>query len=853
MATEGDKSPPSTEPLPQANKLPENRASESASSNSTKIGSPKELSHEETHHPIFQSNGAFFSWLATCIVGLAALCLFLTQHHIFSSAFKPGEMVDRDLVATRAALVVDDAATAQEQLKARQRVMPVFKRNSLYVEPNVKALNQLLLKISELQQSGLSPLPDPAVFEPRQHLNLLNMDSKAFTDTLSPTADYLNTEKQTHAKVTGQLEKASNEKRLNRQMVANQIKREREVLQDWKKRNGNSEIANNVALLAISLRPSEVQSFVSTILACQARMCHCMSRFPGTSDNEVEQIAYEYLPDTMPPIVRHAGAFLMASTSQPNMEVDQEATEEKLLQAAAAVKPVMKHIDVGQLIIRKNTVLTKEQVESLQSIGVHESNRWPLVLSLCLSLAAAAALIGLFLYAYEPQHLFSTSSVALMFTLSIFCLSLAVAIGRAYPQFVPLPAVALLLRIFQGPRVAGVITFAIIVFLAVDGLVDPNNLIALTAAAGSAIVIYRSSRNSLMASGLFMAVAQAVFFFLAHLVTGHGHGFRTILPVLFSELGGGLTSAIVAIGALPFLESIFGLVTPFRLAEMTDATQPLLRRLEENAPGTYQHSLAVANLAEAGARAIKGDVNLVRAGAMYHDVGKMVRPRYFIENQLGDINPHDSMTPEESRARVLAHVTDGIALAKEYKLPKAVQDFIPMHQGTSLMAYFYHKACVRDGAHNVDPLFYRYPGPKPQSKETAIVMLADVSEAVTHSMHDPTQDEVEQTISKVFQNRWDDGQFTESGLSYHELEQVKKAFAHVWRTLHHERLKYPSTTTGRMAVPPSAVPPAPSSGSSMINSVSPAPASSSPLNAASSAQSSGSNAVNAAPASSEES
>jgi hypothetical protein len=232
-----------------------------------------------------------------------------------------------------------------------------------------------------------------------------------------------------------------------------------------------------------------------------------------------------------------------------------------------------------------------------------------------------------------------------------------------------------------------------------------------------------------------------------------------------------------------------------------------LRRLEENAPGTYQHSLAVANLAEAGARAINVDVNLVRAGAFYHDIGKMVRPRFFIENQLGDKNPHDTMTPEESRERVLAHVTDGIDLAKEYNLPKAVQDFIPMHQGTSLMAYFYHKACVRDGVEKVDPNFYRYPGPKPQSKETSIVMLADVSEAVTHSMHDPSQAEVEAAISKVFTNRWEDGQFSEATLTFVELEKVKMAFVHVWRTLHHERLKYPSTTTGKMAVPPQQVPP----------------------------------------------
>jgi putative nucleotidyltransferase with HDIG domain len=499
----------------------------------------------------------------------------------------------------------------------------------------------------------------------------------------------------------------------------------------------------------------------------------------------------------------------MASSCLPNLIVDEEATEDRRQKSLAAIKPVMKHIDAGQLIVAKNTLLSQANVESLENSGITEPSNWPLVFSLWLSIAAAVALVGLFLYAYEPKHLFSSPSVALMFTLSIAVCGLGTVIGQTYPAFVPLPAVSLLLSIFLGQRVAIAVSLPIAIFLGVDRLVGLHQLLALGTAAGAVMGVYSGRRHSLMAAGIVMSVSQGLAYFLLELFTTHSPSIHRGLQSasqLPLEFAGGLVSAVLAIGSLPFLESIFGMVTPFRLAEMTDADQPLLRRLEENAPGTYQHSLAVANLAEAGARAIGGDVNLVRAGAYYHDVGKLMKPRYFIENQLGDTNPHDAMSPEDSRERVLAHVTDGLVLAKEYNLPKAVQDFIPMHQGTSLMAYFYHKACVRDGAQNVDPAFYRYPGPKPQSKETAIVMLADVSEAVTHSMHDPSQEEVEGAMTKVFQNRWEDGQFSEASLTYAELEKVKKAFVHVWRTLHHDRLKYPSTTTGRMAVPPKVVP-----------------------------------------------
>jgi hypothetical protein len=344
------------------------------------------------------------------------------------------------------------------------------------------------------------------------------------------------------------------------------------------------------------------------------------------------------------------------------------------------------------------------------------------------------------------------------------------------------------------------------VLLAVDRVIDLNNLIALGTASGAAIGTYSKQRHDLVFTGFVIGMMQALGFIASLALVPSISSPALLGKFVTLEFLGGVTSAIVSIGSLPFLEKIFGVLTPFRLAELTNADQPLLRKLEEGAPGTYQHSLAVANLAEAAAHAIQADANLVRAGALYHDVGKMARPKYFIENQLGDKNPHDTMTPEESRQRVLAHVTDGIALAKKYSLPKAIEDFIPMHQGTSLMAYFFHKACLRDGIDKVDQAFYRYPGPKPQSKETAIVMLADVSEAVTHSMTDPTQEEVDAALVKVFENRWQDGQFDQSTLTFDELQKVREAFTRVWRTLHHERLKYPATTSGRMPVPPDPLP-----------------------------------------------
>jgi putative nucleotidyltransferase with HDIG domain len=524
---------------------------------------------------------------------------------------------------------------------------------------------------------------------------------------------------------------------------------------------------------------------------------------PDGQKEEWAKIYYEFLPDNMAEVDRQLASNLVASVLQPDMTVDEAATRERFKHNMDQAIPVTKSIDTGALVIQRGKHLTSDDVNVLNQMGITHSREIGNLLGIAVALLAAFALFGVFLFTYEPQLFFSPSALALMATICVVTSGTAAAVGHDYPQFVPLPAAALILSVVFGRRTSVVLTLLVILFARVCDLIDNTHLVGLAAAAGIALGINITKRKELMLTGVMIGVMQAIGFFAANVVYQPNGLAMPLMLELVRNLLGGLSSAIVGIGSLPFLEIIFGILTPFRVAELSEPDQPLLRQLEEKAPGTYQHSLAVANLAEAGAKAIHVDVNLVRAGAMYHDVGKMMQPRFFIENQLGDKNPHDEIQPEESRARVLAHVTNGLELARKYALPKQVKDFIPEHQGTTVMAYFYHKACVRDGYENVKESDYRYPGPKPQCKETAIVMLADVSEAVTHSMRDPTQEEVEEAMGKVFKARWDDGQFDESGLSTDELEKVKQAFVRVWRTLHHERLKYPSTTTGRMPVPPS--------------------------------------------------
>jgi len=759
------------------------------------------LPQTESHHYWFPSGKSFFYWFITGTIGFICLGLSLTWHHIFSPELHVGDQAERDLVATHSALVVDEPATEQARQEARQSVMPVFKADASHDDTTLASVLAKLNEVTLLQQAGIQPSPTLNDLSTGEKLELLESPEAAVTWLFKEGADQGAIEGQ--SKIRAKIFKARS-KPAELKTIAAEVLKQRHMLQDVKAKH--PDVSADQLFIALAVKPADMQQYKDLTLAATKRMCKVFVRLPTDSSSAWQETAVEFMPEAWSPEVRSHTSAMICSVMQSNIVIDRAATDQKAERTAKEVMPKYKNIAVGQMIVSRKGIITEENLKVLQALGITKINRFGMILGLWVSLAAAVALVGLFLYAYDAKQLFATSSLGLMYTVAIGVLALASVLGKTYPQIVPLPAGALILTIFFGRRVAVAVTLPLAIFLAVDRLLDFQSLVALGTAAGAAIGTYSKRRHALVSAGLVIGVAQALGYLAALAVTQFSGTATSLGKVIGLQFAGGITSAIAAIGSLPFLENMFGMLTPFRLAELTDADQPLLRKLEENAPGTYQHSLAVANLAEAGARAIGADVNLVRAGAFYHDVGKMMKPKYFIENQLGDKNPHDSMQPEDSRARVLAHVTDGLILAKEYKLPKAVQDFIPMHQGTSLMAYFYHKACVRDGADNVDPMFYRYPGPKPQSKETAIVMLADVSEAVTHAMKDPSEEEVEAAMAKVFQNRWDDEQFSEASLTYNELMRIRKAFVRVWRTLHHERLKYPSTTTGRMPVVPDNLP-----------------------------------------------
>jgi cyclic-di-AMP phosphodiesterase PgpH len=268
---------------------------------------------------------------------------------------------------------------------------------------------------------------------------------------------------------------------------------------------------------------------------------------------------------------------------------------------------------------------------------------------------------------------------------------------------------------------------------------------------------------------------------------------HTLRPLAFN----GVWLVIVVVPTLKVFETWFGRLSNFSLLELTDFNQPLLKRMILEAPGTYHHSLVVSNIAEAAADAIGANSLLTRVGSYYHDIGKMDKPEYFAENQILVGNKHDNIEPSMSRLVILNHVKEGLELARKYKLNPVIHDFITQHHGTSLMYFFYQKALEdTDDGISVKEDSYRYPGPKPQTPETAIVLLADSAEAATRSLEDPTPHKIEELVRKIINNKFIDGQLDECNITLKAIEQIAKTFTRVLSAMYHGRVKYPEKKNG---------------------------------------------------------
>jgi putative nucleotidyltransferase with HDIG domain len=481
----------------------------------------------------------------------------------------------------------------------------------------------------------------------------------------------------------------------------------------------------------------------------------------------------------------------------PNSFLDPVATAEARTRAHDEVSPVLRTFEVDQIIVREGARVEALDIEALDQLGLRQPQvEWTDVAGAGLLAVLVTLLLCLYLARFQSQVLWNGQQLLLLVLLisfSALVAGLMVPGGTVLRYLTPASVAAMLASAALGPH-AGV---ASAVFLGgVVGVIADNSLelATYTACGGliAALALRRVERiGSLFRAGVFVGLAHAVVvlvFRLPQSVTQPGD----LVITMLSGIVGGSISASLALGMLFLIGPLFDIATPMRLIELSRPDHPLLQRLLREAPGTYHHSLMVANLAETAAERIGADALLTRVGAYYHDVGKIARPYFFVENQVEGMNPHDRLDPNTSAEVIIGHVDDGLELARRYRLPRRVRAFIPEHHGTNRASFLYSKAVQLAGDDAlVDESKFRYSGATPQSKETALVMLADGCEAAVRAAHPTTAEEIAEIVNRVIDRRVDDGQLSECGLTLRDVEIIRETFSSALKGTFHPRIKYP--------------------------------------------------------------
>ena len=481
------------------------------------------------------------------------------------------------------------------------------------------------------------------------------------------------------------------------------------------------------------------------------------------------------------------------SVIRPNMRYDETATVRARQAAAESVLPVI--VLKGEAVVEQYKQVTPEQITLLRDLGLLQSGPpWRQLISSTLITALAMALVAVYLYQFRRDVWESESRIVLLGLNALVALLIGLALTLS-PYLAPIPAATMLVTVLLESRLALIYGVALSVLYGVAAQADPSVLLAtlISALVGVYSLSRVSQRSDLMRAGVLAGGASAL---TALAFTFSSGSPLTSLTTWYNPLwgfGNGLLSSVLTIGSLPFFETFFGVVTPIKLLELANPNHPLLRKLLVEAPGTYHHTLMVANLAEAAVEAVGGDALLTRVGAYYHDIGKSKRPYFFIDNQFGGENPHDQLSPHLSALIISSHVRDGVEMARQARLPTEIIKFIPEHHGTTLISYFYNRATENAGMEQVLEKDFRYEGPRPQSKETAILMLADSTEAAVRSLKTADMEKIESLVRKIIRDRLNDGQLDQSDLTLKDLDTIAETFVRVLAGVYHTRIQYPET------------------------------------------------------------
>ncbi len=694
-------------------------------------------------------------WLLACLFFIGMLAVFIFDALPTGVSVEVGQVAKRDLTAPRTA--VNRAATAKLRENAEKQVLLEVSEDPDYYDLNHAAV----LRVEE-NLTGI--------------LNLLRSSI--------PQSTAANSEQEQEQEAA-----VDEETKEEEQEPLSTSEVDRRLIRDWKIEIPNS-ILEEIAKLNLADFDLFAQ-FVSDLVLDQM-------------DERISEDGLRDARDQFEQIVRSRGLsgpleeaaiVIGRHLIQPNLVLNTQKVNQARQDAANSVEPVT--IMEGEIIVRKGDVVHSEHIQLLQDVGLIKTGvDYGVLVGLVLLVVLLAAAIGVFLYQNRKDILRNEGILALLGSILLavaFIGKLFTFIGWPEAAYLhPTALAGLLLTLLIDSKVAGTASIVLAVVLGVINNFSFNISVLAIASGLTAIfsVSRVSQRGDLMRAGFVVGGVN----FLTMMTLGLLQ--RDTSLIIHSYLGvlNGVFASIIAIGLLPYLESVFGITSSIRLLEFSNPNHPLLRRLMLEAPGTYHHSILVGNLAEAAAEAVGADGLLARVGSHYHDIGKLKRPYFFVENQVGMDNPHDKMAASLSTLIITSHVKDGIELAKEFKLPDVVTQFIAQHHGTDLVRYFYHRA-KEVGDETVEEKDFRYPGPKPQTKEVAIVSLADATEAAVRSLSKPTPGKIEGLVRKIIKDRLNSGELDESDLTFQDLDKIANAFVKVIMGMFHSRVEYPEKIT----------------------------------------------------------
>lgn len=494
----------------------------------------------------------------------------------------------------------------------------------------------------------------------------------------------------------------------------------------------------------------------------------------------------------LPANAKILGISIINKVLKPNRFLDVETTLEKRKEAADQIEPVI--IKEGQIIVEKKQLVDDRIYSLVKKTGLLKEIEGPdykLIAGTIIIILLLEGIIITYLFLFDKKVFYDTKLLLVLAIIILSTIAISKGIHRISGYLMPISFATMLISILINPKLAILVNVVISVLISAVTGNDINimSILIIGGTVGAFAITNTYQRYNILLTGLLVSLVN--IFIITSFGLLNGTEFRDILFTCVYGAINGLFSSVLTIGSLPLWESLFGILTPLKLLELSNPNQPLLKRLLLETPGTYHHSIMVGNLSEAAAEAVEGNPLIARVGAYYHDVGKLKRPFFFKENQFNGENPHDKINPSLSTLIITNHTKDGEELAQKHKLPTTIKDIIKQHHGETLVAYFYHKALSGENGNNIKAENFRYNGPKPQTKEAAIVMLADSVEAASRAMPDPTKGKIEGLVRQILKDKLNDGQLDECGLTLKDLNTIANSFVKVLLGIFHERIEYP--------------------------------------------------------------